>query len=554
MGLFIVPTVWFGFLALNTPLIAELGSPDFRQRDAATQQLKLIGVPMAERLKQVVEESRNPEQVRRAKEVLAHVDAERARATLLEPMRVQLPAGKTTVGQALQSLNLYAQLRFAVLDPKLLTTPITLPKTETLPFWKAIRLLETAADMTQTDPPTTRELTYVQLPESERAIRRQLLKVEESRAIRNLQPLEKFLKKRDLTPLERHQHIALKAALHKVQEKTKRRDPFDQRWSNHLPTIVFAKRSPSVTVGHNNVGAVRISLYALEPTASKFEHPFAIQVFPEPGTELHEFQLFQINRADDRNGNDLTLKMLPQPEIGLLVVNRDTGIRGKLHPDGRHVVVCRGVPFSNHHTEQMTVRIEEHDDWLFQPQWRADTHPMFTLASRDQREWSLGQLHGMVRMRVSRSHSVLQEIDVQGRSLHVGDATGDAVFAIAVTRLADHRGEYKMEFNLNYQSSEVDYDNLDRSVPNDPQVAALRRFRNGGPDQEWDVKLYDTNGQRFENLVSMRKSYTAKPYGMIHETIKVVFRPDRPDQGPPARFQVIGTRNRFVTIPFDFGK
>ena len=150
-------------------LVEALKSPDYRRRTDATQELKTIGSPAFTMLKQVLAKSDSPEQIWRAKEILLHIEELQLDAMMLKPRMVQLPVVKTTVGEALQSLNVQDEIRFAAVDWKLYARSIDLPQTELLPLWSAIKNIQQLSQISQVTPTSAMELSY--LPLSDRSIK-----------------------------------------------------------------------------------------------------------------------------------------------------------------------------------------------------------------------------------------------------------------------------------------------------------------------------------------------------------------------------------------------
>ena len=147
-------------------LINALRSPIFQERSDAMAQLKAIGQPTQSLLKQVVQGSDSPEQIWRAKEVLADIEERRLDASMLEASLIQLPNGTMTVGDALQLLQKDDNTHFATGNATLFEQTITLPNTEPMPYWQAFTTIAESANLhlVEAEPISESKLTRLVKP------------------------------------------------------------------------------------------------------------------------------------------------------------------------------------------------------------------------------------------------------------------------------------------------------------------------------------------------------------------------------------------------------
>ncbi len=117
-------------------LIADLGSPDFTQREEATRALDALGAPALDELRKATTSS-DAEVRRRARELVAKLERRQETARLLQPRRVHLIFKDTPVGEAVAEFSRQAGFTLDLgYGAGLAERKVTLD-TGGVPFWEA---------------------------------------------------------------------------------------------------------------------------------------------------------------------------------------------------------------------------------------------------------------------------------------------------------------------------------------------------------------------------------------------------------------------------------
>src|SRR5262249_49207571 len=124
-----------------TRLIAQLGSPRYTEREAATRALDALGAPALAALKRA-RLGPDPEVGRRAEELVARIERRLETARLLEPKRVHLHLVASPVPDAVAELKRQSgyPVELGSGTARLLGRKVTLD-TGLVPFWVALDLL-----------------------------------------------------------------------------------------------------------------------------------------------------------------------------------------------------------------------------------------------------------------------------------------------------------------------------------------------------------------------------------------------------------------------------
>ena len=120
-----------------TSLVKQLGSPHFREREAASRALDTIGAPVLPLL-DVAAHNRDPEIARRAEWLKQQIEKREQTGHLLEAKRVHLVCNNTPVTEAVAELARLSDFPIRLIDPKLQrdNPKITLD-TGLTTFWQA---------------------------------------------------------------------------------------------------------------------------------------------------------------------------------------------------------------------------------------------------------------------------------------------------------------------------------------------------------------------------------------------------------------------------------
>jgi len=130
--------VLFGQVPATDPfdLIAQLGAPQYAERNAASATLERLGRRALPALR-AAREQRDPEVRSRAASLLAKIEG----ALLTQPSLVTLDFQDTPLPEAVRSFSEQSSVRLVLLGangPNWRDRKVTLHETEALPFWKAI--------------------------------------------------------------------------------------------------------------------------------------------------------------------------------------------------------------------------------------------------------------------------------------------------------------------------------------------------------------------------------------------------------------------------------
>jgi hypothetical protein len=122
-------------------LITRLGSPQFREREAASRDLETLGEPALAALGQAAE-SADPETRRRAAEMVERIDARLTTARLLTPARIQLNYADVPLVAAVEDLvrRTGAPLRLPHTPFHYLNRTVTVAAGP-VPYWQALDLV-----------------------------------------------------------------------------------------------------------------------------------------------------------------------------------------------------------------------------------------------------------------------------------------------------------------------------------------------------------------------------------------------------------------------------
>ncbi|MBY0526185.1 MAG: ubiquinol-cytochrome-c reductase complex assembly factor 3 [Gemmataceae bacterium] len=121
-------------------LVSQLGSQVFTERMAATQELDAIGAPALEALKKAAT-SNEPEQRRRAEELVARIERRVEAQRLLAPTRVRLVCKDTPVADAVADLAKKSGVNVILTTPAQAKERRVTLDTGEASFWQALDLL-----------------------------------------------------------------------------------------------------------------------------------------------------------------------------------------------------------------------------------------------------------------------------------------------------------------------------------------------------------------------------------------------------------------------------
>jgi hypothetical protein len=130
-------------------LVAQLGSEDFQEREAATRRLEAIGTAAVDALRAAIK-SENPETARRANDLLRKAERTLANERTLAPTLVELDAKDRPLDDILADLSKQAKCEVVLggLKPEELAgKKVTVATDGKVPFWSAVLQVCDAADL-----------------------------------------------------------------------------------------------------------------------------------------------------------------------------------------------------------------------------------------------------------------------------------------------------------------------------------------------------------------------------------------------------------------------
>jgi hypothetical protein len=130
-------------------LVEQLGSADFREREAATRRLEELGPAAIEELRAAVT-SDNPETARRAHDLLRKAERRLANDKTLAPTLVELDAKESPLDDALADLSKQAKCEVVLGGSKpaeLVGKKVSVSTGGKVPFWAAVLKVCDAADL-----------------------------------------------------------------------------------------------------------------------------------------------------------------------------------------------------------------------------------------------------------------------------------------------------------------------------------------------------------------------------------------------------------------------
>jgi hypothetical protein len=159
-----VPAAPAGDQAKITQLVSQLGSQNFRQREAATKELDAMGEPALDALRKATK-SGDMEVANRAAALVAKIEQRAENAKLIAPTYVELNLKETPIEEAVAQLAKQSayQIIIAGDKSKMADRRVTL-ETGKVPFWKALGLLCEKADLVESDGIVNPTLPFQPVP------------------------------------------------------------------------------------------------------------------------------------------------------------------------------------------------------------------------------------------------------------------------------------------------------------------------------------------------------------------------------------------------------
>jgi hypothetical protein len=541
-------------------LIAQLGSPDYRAREAASKELDALGGPALPAIRKAAASSPDAETARRAAELAAKIAKRMDNDQLLTPTLVELNFENAPLKHVLDALEKQSGGRLVLGEPE---AKVTVKTSGKVPFWDAVakvcdatgfEMVPTAVVMPAASDPRTREA--LMMAERQAALAAamaqqvQALKARQAAAVGNRGGGD-GQKAEELIAQLRQQQARMEQAMAQLAEMQARRAALDRAtgaaaYAPGPATLSLQPRSdrphPSCVSGAVRVEAVPFPAAALEGVP-RDTVPVVLHAGAEPRLKWQRVESVRVTRATDDAGRELAAAAddLPFPT--------------RVFPVPGAAIV--GGNFD---------RLGRRPTQAFMP---AATQALVRLKATGDVK-SLKSLEGVLRGVIRTGPEELAAVAGLDRK-PVASALGANGLALSVSLTERPEGEaYDFEATLRYDPTEVQVAGLPdveeqfgrrggRAVvirAQAPVIVAGGRINRDTADgprvrTAFGLTLTDADGKPFDlTVVSSTRIFTRTITGEVIDRIKLLARPSEEDQGAPAKASCTGTRAKVIEVPF----
>jgi hypothetical protein len=565
-------------------LIDQLGSPDFRAREAASKELDALGGPALPALQKAAAASGDAEAARRAAELAAKIARRLDNDRAIAPTLVELNFEDAPLATVLAELQKQSGGKLAFDDASAPGAKVTVKTGGKVPYWDAVvkvcaaaglEVVPAAAPAQTVSAARSREARILAEQQAmladvmakQQAALQQLRAAQATAAKNGARVDEK--KAEALAAEQKRQRERLELVLVQLAQMQAQQAVIE-RTSRYTPSVsppanpgVVALRPRSETPNPSCVsGAVRVEAVpfpaAVLATVPRDTVPVVLHASPEPRLKWERVEAVRVTRATDDAGRELAAAAgddsLPTRVVpvqgGAVVLDARGGVN---LVSGREPNRAPGFLPS---ATQALVRL------------KASAAPR-----------SLKSLEGVVRGVIRTGPEEL--VSVAGLNKKpVASALGvnGVVLAITVTERAEGEA-FDVEATLRYNPAEVqvagqpDYEEMvqgrgGRAVIVRAQMvpgvagggAAVRGVPGGGfnpgggvgprPSSAFGLTLTDAEGKPFTLAVASSRRRHDRTGGEVTDSVKLIARPSEDGMGSPAKATFTGTRAKVVEIPF----
>jgi hypothetical protein len=544
-------------------LIGQLGSPDFRTREAASKELDALGGPALPALKTAAASSTDAETARRASDLAARIARRLDNDKTLAPTLVELNFEDAALATVLAELQKQSGGRLAFHDLDALGAKVTVKTDGKVPFWDAVAevcaaaKLELASPAVATSAPTPRSREAQLLAERQaamadamarqQAILRDRLKAAQAAAGKKA-GAEEQKKLEELQQRQKREMEVVLAQLAQMQARQLALDRSARSASYPQPanTGIVSLRPKSETPNPSCVsGAVRVEAVpfpaAILATMPKDTVPVVLHASPEPRLKWERIEAVRITKATDDAGRELAADMddaVPRSRVlpvqgGAVVL----GARG-----GVNLVPSRGRELSH----------------AFLP---SATQSLVRLKAAGEPK-VLRTLEGVVRATVRTAPEELATVSGLDKK-EAASALAASGVAMAVTASERPGGDsFELQATLRYDPAAVQLSGqpiAERTVINQVGrgrvvvrggAAVVNIGRTIGRSSTYGLVVTSADGKPFNLTVSASLRTVTSTGGDVTEVVKLLAWPTEKDQGAPAKVTLRGTRAKAVEVPF----
>lgn len=543
-------------------LIAELGSPDFRTREAAVRALDQIGRPALMALRNAVRTTGDAEIRQRAERLAAKIGLRVENEDAVAATRVTLPAGERTLDDLLQVLTKQVPAEFVLTDPSHGNLPVQLPAITDLPFWLTLEnICQTAKLEIGLDavPEQTSRSDRVRNPTGDVAADLKRITEQRITLVRKLQ--EQMLARQKLVANPQAQQIADEAIAQlrkELAQNVQQLAALQVQQMGRMPGRVVVRATPRrtqppgrtvivlqpksvVPLPSGVFGALRIVARpfpdAARPTVGSDVLPVLLELQPEPRLNWQRVDRVSITKAVTPDGR----------EIAAIPQTTSSGIQVRPVGGGNIVIDANGgvnlVPSSGKPSGEAAPFVARATQSLIQLR-KIDGDAV------DRLERLEGTIHATIR---TEPIAVVAIESLQpGKAMRVSGRNNSEMTATLTTVIPGQR--YNLSLTLKYDPATITpVGEASRTVQqNVIGVARSVTVTSGGNMNNQAFDLTDADGNSYtlkltQNTSRMMIVDNKQDY---ERTLQLVATAPNTDIGPPVKVTFRGTNLRTVEIPF----
>jgi len=499
-----------GSLAAAKPvvdLVGNLGSPDFREREAASRELEALGEASLAALRKAAKSHADPEVVRRAAEIAIRIGKKIDDEKTLAPTLVELAFDDKPLGEVLDELEKQTGYKISVTDPTVRHKNVSVTTTGKIAYWSAVERICDAAGL-------------------EIAVGGDIVdyRNQPRRSFDPVQPAERLPKSNYTGP------VVLNGIL--------------LRPSTGTPRLAFVR------------GAVRIAVVsmpnAMSATYPKDTLPILLVAMPEPKLKWERVVSIGIaNAMDDRGQELIALSSNTSNAAAPRVTSLRVGGNVVVGPNGVIMVPGRGM------ADPSTA-----SGFNLQP-----TQGVARLKVGLEPTKALATFRGTVRGAVRTAPEVLAAVgnhDAATNAPPSGGPRGVSLKASAFVASTADPEMFEADVLVSYSASEVQLADANGSpLPQETimmqgagRVIVRRSVSSSSVDrgrtatQIAGLSVLDSEGRPFPiNATGYRRQMDGS--GGINDTLKLIIKSSAKTEGKPTAVTFTATRAKSVDVPFE---
>lgn len=544
--------------------IAELGSADFRTRQAATRALDQLGRPALAALRQTVRTTEDAEIRQRAAALAEIIGLRVENEDAVAATRITLKSGKQKLEDVLRELTKLSKTRLTLTDPSLGKQIVSIPKITDQPFWSALETICLAAhleisldDALGSASQSAHSRTPAQdvasdlrrITEQRLALVRKLHEqtVARQKAAANPQAIRALDEVIAQIRTELAANVRQLTALQMQQMAQRRmgaRLPRQARQTADDRVIVLRPQSPTPLPSciHGGIRIVAPPIpEAVMASRDAETLPVLLELQPEAHLNWLRVDRVAITKVTDADGQELTVKPAESPHVqvhragdGKIVVDANGGVN-----------LMPGRPASGPPVQTFHPKPTQHILPIRKPNGTVPHH--------------LGRLEGTIHGTIRTQPEVIAAMETlpPGKTVQVQGRNGAEMTATLTTVLPGKR--YTLDLLLHYNPTLITAVG-ETGTPVAPNImirggggiAQAVVVTNGGNTNSQAFDLTDADGNNYQ-LVAIQNTNRVMVKGGKQEfvrSVQFVATSTREGSGPPTQLTFRGTMTREVAIPF----